>query len=94
MDSELLARRQRVVYTGLYLNEVPRIDIAQSIFTADFYLWLRYEDGSAPGLADPTEIDFPDLVRGSFDSEKARRRRRVRRWNGLSTLAGARRFQE
>jgi ABC-type branched-subunit amino acid transport system substrate-binding protein len=30
------ARRQRVAYTGIFLNEIPRVDIAQSIFTADF----------------------------------------------------------
>jgi ABC-type branched-subunit amino acid transport system substrate-binding protein len=64
------ARLQQVVYTGLYLNEIPRIDIAQSAFTADFYLWLRFARSAAVGVADPTEIDFPDMVRGVFDAKK------------------------
>jgi len=62
------ARRQQVVYTGIYLNEIPRIDIAQSRFTADFYLWVRYASGGQ-GAADPADIDFPDLVRGTSDGK-------------------------
>jgi ABC-type branched-subunit amino acid transport system substrate-binding protein len=60
-------RRQRVVYTGVYLNEVSRIDLPQSRFTADLYLWLRYS-GNESG-ADPAAIDFPDLVRGSSEGK-------------------------
>src|SRR5271165_3123818 len=41
------ARRQQVVYTGIYLNEISRIDMAPSTFTADFYLWLRFANGVA-----------------------------------------------
>jgi branched-chain amino acid transport system substrate-binding protein len=59
------ARRQQVVYAGVYLNEIPRLDIARSRFSADFYVWMRFASGA--GAADPTEIDFPDLVRGSSD---------------------------
>lgn len=62
------AVRQDVVYTGIYLNEIARLDVAQSTFTADFYLWMRFANGRGPGVADPTEIEFPSLVRGSFDS--------------------------
>lgn len=64
------ARRQQVVYTGLFLNEIGRIDIAQSTFTADFYLWMRFARGADSGIAVPTEIDFPNLVRGSFDASR------------------------
>jgi ABC-type branched-subunit amino acid transport system substrate-binding protein len=60
-------RRQRVVYTGVFLNEVSRIDLPQSRFTADFYLWLRYADNESG--ADPAEIDFPNLVRGSSEGK-------------------------
>jgi ABC-type branched-subunit amino acid transport system substrate-binding protein len=67
------ARRQQVVYTGVYLNELPRVDVGQSTFTADFYLWLRYARNAGAGAADPTEIDFPDLVRGTFDPKKPTR---------------------
>jgi branched-chain amino acid transport system substrate-binding protein len=64
------ARRQQVVYTGVYLNEVPRIDIAQSTFTADFYVWIRFARSAGADAASPTDIDFPDLLRGSFDAGK------------------------
>lgn len=60
------ARKQMVVYTGVYLNEVPRIDIAQSTFTADFYVWIR----SAPGAVNAADLDFPDMTRGSFAADK------------------------
>jgi ABC-type branched-subunit amino acid transport system substrate-binding protein len=63
------ARRQRVVYTGVYLNEIPRVDVAQTRFTADLYLWLRFARFAGPGAADPTDIEFPDLVRGTSDGK-------------------------
>jgi len=63
-----LQRRQQVVYTGIFVNEVSRIDIAPSTFTADFYLWVRY--AKLPDGDDPTEIEFPDLVRGGFDAKR------------------------
>jgi len=69
IGADRFARRQEVVYSGVYLNEVSRIDIAQSRFTADFYLWVRYARAAKAGSADPTEIDFPDLVRGSSDGK-------------------------
>jgi ABC-type branched-subunit amino acid transport system substrate-binding protein len=64
------ARRQQVVYAGIYLNEVPRVDIAQSTFTADFYFWLRFAGKAGERAADPTEIDLPDMARGVFDRGK------------------------
>ena len=61
-------RVQQVVYTGVYLNEIARLDLLQSSFTADFYLWLRSAAGVArSGEADPSEIQFPDMRRGEFD---------------------------
>jgi len=60
------ARRQQVVYTGVFLNEIPRLDLSASTFTADFYLWLRYVRGGA----DPGDIDFPDMVRGNFEPDR------------------------
>ncbi len=64
------ARRQQVVYSGIYLNKVPRVDVAQSTFTADFYLWLRFGHGAGPGAVDPTEIEFPEMVHGTFDAKR------------------------
>jgi ABC-type branched-subunit amino acid transport system substrate-binding protein len=62
------ARLQRVVYAGVYLNEITRLDLLQSSFIADFYLWLRSAATKLPpGNAGPAEIQFPDLRRGDFD---------------------------
>src|SRR5262249_33577163 len=66
----LWARRQRVVYTGVYVNEVPRLDIARSAFTADIYLWMRFARGDASDDTDPTAIDFPDLLQGNFNAKR------------------------
>ncbi|MBD2188725.1 ABC transporter substrate-binding protein [Pseudanabaena mucicola] len=52
--------RQRVVYAGLDLNKMNRID--KSSFTADFYVWFRYN-----GNDEPTEIQFPDAVSNSVN---------------------------
>ena len=70
LGSGHFARRQQVVYTGIFLNEIPRVDIAQSAFTADLYLWIRFARGVGGNGADPAEFDFPDLVRGSFDGKR------------------------
>jgi ABC-type branched-subunit amino acid transport system substrate-binding protein len=67
IGSGRFARRQQVAFSGIYLNEIPRVDIAQSRFTADFYLWLRFARNAGVSAADPTAIDFPDLVRGTSD---------------------------
>jgi hypothetical protein len=58
---------QRVVHTGVYINEIQRIDLAQSNFGADFYLWLRYAHGAGDVSADPTDLTFPNMVGGTFD---------------------------
>ena len=68
IDSRRFARRQQVVYTGVFLNEIPQVDIAQSTFTADFYLWMRFARTSGAGASNPTEINFPGIVHGPFDA--------------------------
>jgi branched-chain amino acid transport system substrate-binding protein len=58
LDSELAAGHlirirqtfywlQRVVYTGIDVNQISRIDPSKGTFSADFYLWFRYagDDG-------------------------------------------------
>ncbi|WP_271253779.1 ABC transporter substrate-binding protein [Pseudanabaena sp. Chao 1811] len=52
--------RQRVVYAGMDINKLNRID--KSTFTADFYVWFRYSGGD-----EPTEIQFPDAVSNSVN---------------------------
>lgn len=71
------ARTQRVVYTGIYLNEIPRVDLARSSFNADFYLWLRFTGEAGPGSADPTDLIFPNMVSGSFNREKPAEQRKM-----------------
>jgi ABC-type branched-subunit amino acid transport system substrate-binding protein len=61
------ARLQRVVYSGVFINEIPRVDLTRSSFGADFYLWLRYARDAGPDSPDPTDIIFPNLMGGSFD---------------------------
>jgi branched-chain amino acid transport system substrate-binding protein len=52
--------RQRVVYAGMDINKLNRID--KTSFTADFYVWFRYS-----GSDEPTEIQFPDAVSNSVN---------------------------
>jgi ABC-type branched-subunit amino acid transport system substrate-binding protein len=66
-DGSKYARLQRVVQTGMYINEISRIDLLSSSFIADFYLWLRYAKDAGPDSADPTDITFPNLISGKFD---------------------------
>jgi len=64
--------RQRVVYTGIDVNKLSRIDQNKSSFTANFNVWLRYSGDDAP-----LSIQFPDAVTNTlnptapiFDSTK------------------------
>jgi ABC-type branched-subunit amino acid transport system substrate-binding protein len=55
---------QRVVYTGIDIIRVNRIDVKQNSFNVDFYLWMRFAgDDEAQ-----THVEFPALLdRGAFD---------------------------
>jgi hypothetical protein len=68
--AEGYARLQRVVYAGLHLNDISEMDVAQSGFKADFYLWMRYADDRAPGNVDPLDIEFPDLIGHTSDAAR------------------------
>jgi branched-chain amino acid transport system substrate-binding protein len=68
-------RLQRVVYTGVYLNEIQRVDVARESFAADIYLWLRFAKDAGPDAADPTDILFPTQIGGSFDRSRPSERR-------------------
>ena len=69
------ARLQRVVYTGMFVNDIDHIDLSNSSFNADFYIWLRYATNAGPNASDPSDIIFPNLVNGSFDREHPAERR-------------------
>ena len=56
-----------MVYTGIDINRVNRIDVKQGTFNIDLYLWMRYggEDDA------PTQIEFPALLeKGGFDPKR------------------------
>ena len=61
------ARLQRVVYAGVFLNDIPHIDITRSSFGADFYVWLRFARDAGPGSPNPADINFPNMISGHFD---------------------------
>ena len=50
--------RQRVVYTGIDINKLSRMDFKANTFSADFFLWMRYAGDDAP-----THIALPGLVK-------------------------------
>jgi branched-chain amino acid transport system substrate-binding protein len=55
---------QRVVYTGIDIIRVSRIDVKQNSFNVDFYLWMRFAGGDEA----QTHVEFPALLdRGAFD---------------------------
>ncbi len=60
-------RLQRVVYAGVYLNDVSHIDLPHSSFGADFYVWLRFAKKAGADGLDPADINFPNMLSGSFD---------------------------
>jgi hypothetical protein len=64
------SRLQKVVYSGVFLNEVTWMDPARFTFAADFYIWLRFAKDSGVDDVDSREIKFPDLTAGgAFDRE-------------------------
>ena len=55
---------QRIVYTGIDIVRLNRIDVKQGTFNVDFYLWMRF----AGGGEGQTQVQFPALLdRGAFD---------------------------
>lgn len=63
-------RLQQVVSAGIHINEIRSIDPIQSKFSADFFVWLRYQKNQSFSDANPFDIEFPDLLRGEFDIKK------------------------
>ena len=58
---------QHVVYTGIDIVRLNRIDVKQGTFNVDFYLWMRFA-GDGDGQ---TQVQFPALLdRGAFDSAR------------------------
>lgn len=66
LGCDRFARQQQVVSAGMFINEVPQIDIANGTFTADFYFWIRFMPDKVPGAADPEHIEFPGMLKTKF----------------------------
>jgi ABC-type branched-subunit amino acid transport system substrate-binding protein len=49
---------QRLVFTGIDINRMGRVDVREGRFAADFFLWMRFPGNDAA----PTSIEFPDAV--------------------------------
>lgn len=49
--------RTRLVYAGVDFNEIGDVNLKDSTFLADFYLWFRYQ-----GDFDEMDIEFPNAV--------------------------------
>jgi hypothetical protein len=46
--AELKKEKPEEVYTGLYLNNISSINLAENVFMADFYLWFRWQGNIDP----------------------------------------------
>jgi len=84
-DAELAAGRmirirqtfywlQQVVYTGIDINQISRVDTSKGTFSADFYLWFRYAGNDAV-----RDVDL------NAATEKPPSNPRRRFWNSEST---------
>lgn len=60
-----------VVYAGIELNSIDNIDVRQDSFTADFFLWLRYQDQLN---LDPHQVEFPTALSGAQLGKEVERR--------------------
>ncbi len=56
-------QKTNVVYTGIDLNEITNLDQKTSSYTADFYLWFRYQ-----GDMDASNIEFTNYSVYRLDS--------------------------
>lgn len=57
IDGKLMSKTQ-VVYTGIDINEISKLNIMESTYTADFYVWFRFQ-----GSFDPSQVEFTNAVK-------------------------------
>jgi ABC-type branched-subunit amino acid transport system substrate-binding protein len=56
---------QRVVYTGIDINRLNRLNVKDGSFNVDLNLWMRYSGDDD----EPTHVEFPALLdRSNFDA--------------------------
>ena len=62
-DGENYIQKTYIVYTGIDINEISRINERTSSYLIDFYLWFRYK-----GNINPDEIEFTNYDVERLDS--------------------------
>jgi len=73
VDGRKLIYKTNVVYTGIRMNEITDVDVDKAhVFTADFYIWFRYQGdidvGAIDFLNSVTPITLGDPVSSSTDN--------------------------
>ncbi|QTA93866.1 ABC transporter substrate-binding protein [Desulfonema magnum] len=53
-----MLKETQVVYTGIHINEVSGVDIKNAHYTADFYLWFRFQ-----GKFKASDIEFINALK-------------------------------
>jgi len=94
MEPGSWGRKQRVVYSGMFLNEIARVDIAQSTFTADLYVWMRFARGRRCRCFRSNRNRISQPCSRRLRRQSTGREGRTGRRHGLSSLESAGRFQE
>jgi branched-chain amino acid transport system substrate-binding protein len=75
LSENRFAQLQRVVRTGVFINEISRIDLPNSSFSADFYLWMQFAPAGEGDPVDPTDLIFPNMIDGIFERDQPVRQR-------------------
>ncbi len=68
-----------VVYGGIEMNSIDDINIVQSSFAADFFIWFRYSDQLSLDLH---RVEFPTVISGATLGKEVAHRD----WNGYTTV--------
>jgi len=59
-------RKTQIIYTGIDINEIKELNMAERTFNVDFYIWFRYKDA----FDNPTHIKFENSTdRLSIESQ-------------------------
>ncbi|MEM9271507.1 MAG: ABC transporter substrate-binding protein [Cyanobacteria bacterium P01_F01_bin.143] len=62
-DGQQYQQKTHIIYTGIDINEISRIDEKNSSYLMDFYLWFRYK-----GNVNPDDIEFTNYDVERLDS--------------------------
>lgn len=54
----------KIVYTGIYLNQITSLSLKDNQFTADFYIWFRWKDKNI------NPLESFDVVNGHIESKE------------------------